>query len=195
MILCGPRDYPFGIITPAATIVTPGKHGATCGRRGRQREFHAPVHALAAPVAVDLVMKQCYKTTRRVEFRDTDASGMAHFSIFYIYMEQAEHELLRHLGLSVMLSDEQGLISFPRVATRCEYQRAVKFEDLLDIEVAVVRLGNKSVTYEFSFSHEGRPVASGQITSVCCRFNHDGTPRAIPIPPWIAQKLALASVA
>jgi acyl-CoA thioester hydrolase len=142
-----------------------------------------------------MVMMQNYRTTRRVEFRDTDASGMAHFSVFYVYMEQAEHALLRHLGLSVMLSDEQGLISFPRVATRCEYQRAVKFEDVLDIDVVVVRLGKKSVTYEFSFSHDGRPVASGQITSVCCRFNDDGTPRAITIPSWIAQKLAPASVA
>ena len=61
-------------------------------------------------------MTQHYKTTRRVEFRDTDAAGMVHFSVFFVYMEQAEHELLRHLGLSVVLSDESGPISFPRVA-------------------------------------------------------------------------------
>ena len=120
-------------------------------------------------------MKQHYQTTRRIEFRDTDAAGMAHFSVFFVFMEQAEHELLRHLGLSVMLADEQGPISFPRVAARCDYQRAVKFEDVLDIEVAIVRLGKKSITYEFNFSHQGRPVASGQTTTVCCRLKHDGS--------------------
>jgi acyl-CoA thioester hydrolase len=139
-------------------------------------------------------MTQSYKTTRRVEFRDTDAAGMAHFSVFFVYMEQAEHELLRHLGLSVMLADEHGPISFPRVATRCDYQRAVKFEDVLDIEVAIVRLGKKSVTYEFNFSHNGKPVASGQTTAVCCRFQGDGTPKSITIPAWIAQKLGQARV-
>src|SRR5262245_57290011 len=123
-----------------------------------------------------------YKTSSRVEFRDTDAAGMAHFSVFFTYMEEVEHELLRHLGLSVMLSDEEGPISFPRVATRCDYQRAVKFEDVVDIEVVVVRLGTKSVTYEFVFSHQDLPVASGEITSVCCRFEPDGTPRSIAIP-------------
>lgn len=139
-------------------------------------------------------MSKSSKTTRRVEFRDTDAAGIVHFSVFFNYMEQAEHELLRHLGLSVMLADEQGPISFPRVATRCDYQRAAKFEDLLDVETAIVRLGKKSVTFEFNFSHEGRPVASGQITTVCCRFQQDGSPKSIDIPSWIAEKLAVACV-
>ncbi len=101
-------------------------------------------------------MSPAFKTSRRVEFRDTDAARMAHFSVFFVWMEQTEHELLRHLGLSVMLTDEEGEISFPRVGARCDYQRSVKFEDVLDIEAVVVRLGEKSVTYEFNFSHEGR---------------------------------------
>src|ERR1700681_211143 len=104
-------------------------------------------------------MSAHYTVRRRVEFRDTDAAGMAHFSVFFVFMEQAEHELLRHLGLNVVLADEQGPLSFPRVAARCDYQRAVKFEDILEIEVAIVRLGEKSVTYEFNFTHEGKPVA------------------------------------
>lgn len=134
-------------------------------------------------------MTEPYKTQRRVEFRDTDAASMAHFSVFFVYMEQAEHELWRHLGLSIMLADEEGAMSFPRVGARCDYQLAVKFEDVLDIEVAIARLGQKSITYEFHFSHDGRPVATGQTTTVCCRFADDGRPRSIPIPAWIVQKL------
>ncbi len=139
-------------------------------------------------------MIEPYKVTRRVEFRDTDMAGMAHFSVFFVFMEQAEHELLRHLGLSVVLADEHGPLSFPRVAASCDYQRAVKFEDLLDIEVTIARLGGKSVTYEFNFSHQGHPVANGQITTVCCRFQPDGTPKSIAIPPWIAEKLSAVSI-
>jgi acyl-CoA thioester hydrolase len=134
-------------------------------------------------------MTQSYLTTRRVEFRDTDAAGIAHFSVFFVYMEQAEHEMLRYLGLSVMLFDEQGKLSFPRVGARCDYQSAVRFEEIVDIEVSIVRLGHKSVTYEFTFSHQGRPVASGQTTTVCCRFADDGTPQSVPIPDWMAEKL------
>jgi 4-hydroxybenzoyl-CoA thioesterase/acyl-CoA thioester hydrolase len=140
-------------------------------------------------------MTMNFKTTRRVEFRDTDAAGMVHFSVFFVYMEEAEHQLLRHLGLSVALSDEQGTLSFPRVGARCDYQRAARFEEVLDIEVVVVRLGQKSVTFEFSFSHQGQPIASGEITTVCCRFQPDGVPKSIAIPDWISEKLSAACVA
>lgn len=38
---------------------------------------------------------------RRVEFCETDAAGICHFSSFFVFMEQAEHALFRHLGWSV----------------------------------------------------------------------------------------------
>jgi 4-hydroxybenzoyl-CoA thioesterase/acyl-CoA thioester hydrolase len=136
-------------------------------------------------------MSQPFKTKRRVEFHHTDAAGIMHFAVFFNFMEEAEHEFLRHLGLSVLARDEQGTISWPRVAARCDYQSAVRFEDVLDIEIRIVRVGKKSVTYEFSFSHDAIAVATGQMTSVCCRFKPDGVPKSVDIPAWIRQKLPL----
>jgi acyl-CoA thioester hydrolase len=134
-----------------------------------------------------------YTTSRRVEFRDTDAAGMAHFSMFFVWMEQAEHELLRELGLSVHSTDEAGTLSFPRVAARCDYKLAVRFEDVVDVTISLARLGVSSLTYDCEFSHQGRPVASGQTTTVCCRFDAAGKPHSVPIPSWMAEKLARAS--
>ncbi|MEX0714760.1 MAG: acyl-CoA thioesterase, partial [Pirellulales bacterium] len=78
-------------------------------------------------------MTCAFRATRRVEFRDTDAAGIAHFSCFFHYMEEVEHAFLRQLGLSVVMSDDQGTMSWPRVAATCQYQGAVRFEDVLDI--------------------------------------------------------------
>lgn len=128
-------------------------------------------------------------TTRRIEFRDTDAAGIAHFSAFFNFMEQAEHELLRSLGLSVMMHDAEGAISWPRVSVRCDFQSPVKFEDVVDIDVGIARLGERSVTYGFNFTHQGRPVAKGQIAAVCCRLKPGEPPVSIAIPEWIAEKL------
>ena len=130
-----------------------------------------------------------FVTQRRVEFHQTDAAGIMHFSAFFVLMEQAEHELLRHVGLSVMMFDEQGKISWPRVSTRCEYRSAVKFEDLLQIEVWLARLGSKSATYAFRFTCEGREIAEGEMTSVCCRVPPGQPPVSIPIPEEWAAKL------
>ena len=43
-----------------------------------------------------------FTTTRRVEFCDTDMAGIVHFSTFYKWMEQAEHDYFRSLGLSIV---------------------------------------------------------------------------------------------
>jgi len=127
--------------------------------------------------------------TRRVEFRDTDAAGIAHFSVFFNYMEEAEHEFLRRRGLSVFLHDEAGVISWPRVAVKCDYVSAVRFEDEVTIGVKLTRIGSKSVTYSFDMHCGERAVARGEITTVCCRVSRDGPPIGIAIPDFIRAKL------
>lgn len=129
-----------------------------------------------------------FRSQRRVEFRDTDAAQIAHFATFFNYMEEVEHEYLRSLGLSVVMRDSAGTLSWPRVSAQCDYEGAVRFEDVLDVELTVERVGEKSVTYRFVFLHDARPVAAGRLTAVCCRM-HDGEPLAVPIPDEIASKL------
>jgi 4-hydroxybenzoyl-CoA thioesterase/acyl-CoA thioester hydrolase len=135
-----------------------------------------------------------FKTARRVEFRDTDAAGIAHFSVFFSWMEAAEHELLRSEGLSVIGRDGGRTISWPRVAARCEYRQAVRFEDELSIDVAVSRLGNRSVTYEFRFFQGEAAIADGSLTAVCCEIppgdlHAAGRPLPIDIPAGFRQRL------
>ena len=134
-------------------------------------------------------MSAGFQTKRFVEFADTDMAGIAHFTAFFRYMESAEHELLRHLGLSVFMEGQEGPISLPRVSVRCDYQSPVTCEDVLDIEVTVVRVGEKSVTYEFNFAKDGEPIAVGQLTCVCCRVGKGTAPTSIPIPADVAAKL------
>ena len=136
-------------------------------------------------------MSQSYRTSRRVEFRDTDAAGIVHFSVFFIWMESAEHELLRALGLSVVAQDGEGTVTWPRVAVRCDYQGPVRFEQIVDIEVHIARIGSKSVTYEFQFTGPTGAVAIGETTAVCCRIQPDGSFHSITIPEEIRQALAV----
>ncbi len=134
-------------------------------------------------------MSDSYHTTRRVEWADTDAAGIIHFASFFRYMEAVEHEMLRARGLSVTVRQQDGLISWPRVSARCEFRAAVRFEDVLDIGVRGARVGEKSITYQFDFKHEGRDVAEGEITAVCCRIPDGQQPQSIPVPQWFVEKL------
>ena len=134
-------------------------------------------------------MPELFHTSRMVEFSDTDMAGIMHFSAFFRYMEAAEHELLRSMGFSVYSEIDGDVVSFPRVAAKCEFHSPARCEDVLDIDVAVRRVGTKSVTYGFAFSQKGRDVATGEMTSVCCRVPHGQPPVSIPIPTAVAKKL------
>lgn len=128
-------------------------------------------------------MAEVFRTTRRVEFRETDAAGIAHFSSFLCYMEQAEHDLLRTLDWSVMIPHEDtGYLSWPRVHVECDFQGTVQFEDILDIAVDIVRLGARSVTYRFQFTCKGRQIASGKTIAVCCHVRTDRSLESIDVP-------------
>lgn len=133
-------------------------------------------------------MPELFRTTRRVEFRDTDCAGLIHFSAFIHYMEEVEHEFLRSRGVSVLMPDrgDGGPLGWPRVAVECNFRSPVRFEDLLDVTLWITRRGRSSVTYAVQFENQGRLVAEGTLTSVCCRLDAAGQPRSVPIPDWFA---------
>jgi 4-hydroxybenzoyl-CoA thioesterase/acyl-CoA thioester hydrolase len=125
-----------------------------------------------------------YRTTRRVEWADTDTAGIIHFSRYFCFMEEVEHEFLRSVGLSCMMEIDGVRITWPRVNASCRYIRPVRFEDVLDVQLAVQRIGQKSVTFDFAFSHNGTEVARGQVVTACCRIDN-GHLTGILIPPRI----------
>ena len=130
-----------------------------------------------------------FKTTRRIEFGDTDMAGIVHFANFFRFMEAAECEFLRSRGLSVKMDWEGQAIGFPRVSATCDYIKPALFEDLLDVAVTTERIGAKSVTYAFEFSRNGETLAKGKVTSVCCRINEDNRLEGIEIPQSYRARL------
>src|SRR5437764_14702312 len=134
-------------------------------------------------------MSEPFRTTRRVEFVDTDMAGIVHFSNFFRWMESAEVELLRSLGLSVKLTWEGAVLGFPRVSASCDYVKPARFEDVLQIAVTVAKVGRKSVTYAFEFAVEGAVVARGRVSSVCCRVLPDNQLESVELPATLRARL------
>lgn len=131
-----------------------------------------------------------FATRRRVEFRDTDAAGIVHFSAFFFWMESAEHEFLRSLGLHVIDRGGDGSEwSWPRVSVSCDYLSAARFGDELDVAVGVAAMGRSSVTYSFAFAIDGRPVARGRVVAVRCLMRPGAKPEPVAIPPDVVALL------
>ncbi len=134
-----------------------------------------------------------FRTTRRVEFVDTDMAGIAHFSNFFRWMESAEVEFLRSLGLSVKVEWGGEALGFPRVSAACDYTRPVRFQDVLEIAVTLETIGRKSLTYSFEFSNNGEAVARGRVSCVCCRVLPDGGIESVEIPESLRARLEQAA--
>ena len=135
-----------------------------------------------------------FRTKRRVEFAETDAAGIAHFSNFFRYMETAEHEFLRCLGLSVHTEADGQMVSWPRVRAECAYKAPLRFEEEVEVHLTVREKHRKSITYEFHFwKPGGEHVAEGRVTVVCVAIDRaTGQMRSIAIPPSIDAKIEAA---
>ena len=129
-----------------------------------------------------------FQTQKRVEFRDTDTAGIMHFTGFFGWMEEVEHEALRSVGLSVVIPTDDGKISWPRVSANCDFVSPVRFEDNVDIKLRLQKLGEKSAQYNFEISCDERLIATGSLTSVCCLVANQQV-ESISIPDWIREKL------
>ena len=130
-----------------------------------------------------------HRVRRKVEYVDTDMSGIVHFSRFLIYMENTEHAFLRAIGTDVHFQDEGRAISWPRVAVSCDYQAPARFGDELEIHLRVIRKGTRSLTYGFEITRGGETLAKGRSTCACCVMDDPAGIQAIPIPRAIAERI------
>jgi YbgC/YbaW family acyl-CoA thioester hydrolase len=130
-----------------------------------------------------------YRYRRTVQFAETDMAGIVHFSRYFQFVEEAEHAFLRSIGLGVHVVHGDYAIGFPRVSTRCDFLRPLRFENEVEIHIWVHRKGHKSLTYHAVLSTEGGPVARAEIVVLCCRCLPEGTMETTPVPDAIADAL------
>ena len=143
-------------------------------------------------------MSSAFLWERRVEFHETDAAGIAHFSSLIIFMEQAEHALLRSLGLSVASHatsqtkeqrHENSDLRWPRLRVEAQFESPVRFEDVLTIQTQIAAIGQTSVVYQHRISVDQRLVATGSMKCVCCLVE-DSKLSSHKIPDAIRQLLS-----
>ena len=136
-----------------------------------------------------------FKTTRRVEFSDTDMAGIMHYSNFFRFMETAEHGFFRSLGLSIINCGDPR-VGWPRVHARCDYKSPLRFEDEVEIHLLVSEKKHKALSYVFKFHklNVTAPilVARGGLTVVCVTHHPDGHMTACSIPKSVSDKIETA---
>jgi acyl-CoA thioesterase FadM len=133
----------------------------------------SPIKGRGAPATITI--------RRRIEWIDTDAAGIYHWTTALRLVEAAEaamHTELRIVGLTFGRT--------PRVSVDADFRRSLRFNDLTDVELAVERLGRTSLGYRFVITGPSGPAVDGRLT-VC--HIAPGTGRPEPWPEDVRRAL------
>lgn len=133
-----------------------------------------------------------HRYERRVQFADTDMAGLVHFSWYYRYAEEAEHDFYRKLGFSVHSRGEGHWLGLPRLAARMEFLRPLRCDDKVEVHIWVRRKGPRSIVYQLRMQKGDETVAQGEMAVVSCRTYPDGRVEAVPLPEHLAREIAEA---
>ncbi len=114
-------------------------------------------------------MTHHFSAKRRVEFFETDLAGIVHFANFYRYMEQAEHEFFRSLGLVIHGKLADGTVfGWPRVSATCSFKSPAYYDDEIEVRLTVQRLTRRSLTITYEFHRESTVLAQGEMKTAYC---------------------------
>jgi len=127
--------------------------------------------------------------SRRVQFGETDASGIVHFSWMFRYMEEAEHALWRAAGLTV--AGRQTPYGWPRVSATFDFRSPLRFEDEFVVKVRLEEVRRRSLRYAHEIASGQAIIGAGTIVTVCVRTRGDGTMHAVELPAEVVPKLSL----
>lgn len=123
----------------------------------------------------------------RIRIVDTDVSTRIHYSALFRHLEAAETEFLRSLKLDYRRWFERGL-SLPRIRVEADYVASLTFDDEIDVEVRVERIGRTSITLGFRVVkiESGEEAARGRLVGVCMDIPSG---KSTPIPADIREVL------
>jgi YbgC/YbaW family acyl-CoA thioester hydrolase len=92
---------------------------------------------------------QKFSIEERVRWGDVDAAGIIFYGSYIRFFEIAETELFRAVGLPYGKVFDVLNIWLPRVHLECDFHRAAKMDDLLEVSVCVGKVGRTSLRLNF----------------------------------------------
>jgi YbgC/YbaW family acyl-CoA thioester hydrolase len=128
---------------------------------------------------------------RRVQFAETDLAGLVHFSVFFRYMEEAEHALWRAAGMSIARAGE--LTGWPRLAASFDFRGPLRFEEEFDVQVRLADVTRKTLEYSFTIVRGEVHIGEGRIKTALVSKRPGEPMKILELPGEVVDKLRAAS--
>ena len=128
---------------------------------------------------------EAFRVPIRVYWEDTDAAGIVFYANYLKYFERARTEWLRGLGFGQEALRRDG-VAFVVSETSLRYLRPARLDDMIDVSVEVLHLGQASLELAQQALRGDELLAEGTIRIGCVEL---GTFRPCRIPNDIRDSI------
>jgi 4-hydroxybenzoyl-CoA thioesterase len=105
-----------------------------------------------------------HKKQMRVRFGHTDPARIVYYPRFFEWFHdifESMFEDVFHLHYAAVLKERR--IGFPAVQVACEFKKPATFGELVDLEVFLSRLGERSATFEYRVRRDGQLLVTASV--------------------------------
>ena len=129
-----------------------------------------------------------FKWSIRIYFEDTDSGGVVYHSNYLKFMERARTEWLRSLHLNQADLKKKDKIMFVVANVNIDYKKAARFNDELDIETSLDKIGASRVELTQNIMKNSDLYTSAKVNIACI---HSETFKPQRIPKLIKQQMEI----
>ena len=137
-------------------------------------------------------MTEPFRTRLSVRFGDIDRAGIVYYPRFLHYFHVAMEEFFRErLGRNYAEVLDSGF-GLPTVHIETDFRKPLRYGDRIDVEVAVVSVGEHSMTWRYRVirEHDGELAAEAKIGTAGLDLEAYEKRR---IPEWLREAVADSS--
>ena len=118
-------------------------------------------------------------TRLRVRYAETDQMGVVYYANYFVWFEVARTEWLRATGWSYRDMEANG-ISLPVIEAHCEYRRATRYDDEVEIRTAAALISPVRVRFDYQLVHQGDDRAAAVAYTLHAGLDRTGRPCRLP---------------
>lgn len=129
-----------------------------------------------------------FRIEERVRWGDVDAAKIIFYGAYIRFFEFAETELFRTVGYPYSTVFDQLNVWLPRAHLECDFLRAARLDDLLEVAVFVGHIGTKSLRLNFEVRKKGAEQLTAKAHFVLVAVRRD-TFESVPLPKELMESL------
>jgi acyl-CoA thioester hydrolase len=124
------------------------------------------------------------RTTVRVRYAETDCMGVVYYANYFIWFEIGRTDWLRDTGHSYREMEAEG-VQLPVIEAHCEYRRAAKYDDELEIRTRAALLTPVRIRFDYEIARGDEILVFGH--TIHAALDPRGRPRRLP--PGVSELL------